>query len=94
MHRRERDPMLFPRRQTFHLRFQLMWVRGVEPLSSRPEAWRSDAKNPDGFHASWFLLSFPLSYTHSRGGGTRTHGLRVPNAARYQAALHPERTKD
>lgn len=33
---------------------------------------------------------FPLSYTHSRSGQIRTDGLRVPNAARYQAALHPE----
>ena len=30
-----------------------------------------------------------------RGGGIRTHGLFVPNEARYQAAPHPEclRTK-
>lgn len=25
-----------------------------------------------------------------RGGGIRTHGLFVPNEARYRAALHPE----
>jgi hypothetical protein len=25
-----------------------------------------------------------------RGGGIRTHGLFVPNEARYQAAPHPE----
>ena len=27
---------------------------------------------------------------HGRGGGIRTHGLLVPNEARYQAALRPE----
>ncbi len=26
----------------------------------------------------------------SRGGGIRTHGLFVPNEARYRAALHPD----
>ena len=28
--------------------------------------------------------------TWRRGGGIRTHGLFVPNEARYQAAPHPE----
>jgi hypothetical protein len=28
-------------------------------------------------------------YDTSRGGGIRTHGLFVPNEARYQAAPHP-----
>gem|GEM_PF-689531 len=34
---------------------------------------------------------YPIAHSShmSRGGGIRTHGLFVPNEARYQAAPHP-----
>ncbi len=35
------------------------------------------------------VVAYVLSILTCRGGGIRTHGLFVPNEARYQAAPHP-----
>lgn len=47
-------------------------MAGFEPATSRPPVARAT----------------PALHSVGLGGGTWTHGLRVPNAARYQTALH------
>lgn len=35
-------------------------------------------------------LNQMIAFRFGRGGGIRTHGLYVPNVARYRTALHPD----
>ena len=69
-----------------------MLLPAFEPKNRAPRMNSHPATNALGFIAALLGTStFPIETSRSgRGGGIRTHGLFVPNEARYQTAPHPD----
>ncbi len=63
------------------------------PLSKSPKSigfWYNCIQTHSVSSSSRRQKSLPMGRLFGRGGGIRTHGLLVPNEARYQAAPRPD----